>query len=99
MKPMRLQPLYDALVGSGVVDPTQQNVLPMAIADAFEALLEIEAPSDDEKRLLMECSLTLTRANFRGLGSSAQSKVIELIQDNPSFSFRPAANPTPDPIE
>ncbi|MEO0955693.1 MAG: hypothetical protein AAFY12_11920 [Pseudomonadota bacterium] len=95
MQPMKLQPLYDQLVGAGVVDPSAQGVLPMAIADAYQDLSQELTPSDEQKRLLHECCLVLIAHNFRQLRPDAQGKLIALYGDNPGFEWR--ASQTEDP--
>lgn len=98
MKPMKLQALYDALVAADVVDPDEQPVLPMAIADGYETLSKELDPTDDQKRLLFECCLMLIAHNFRSLRADAQGKQMALLMNNPGFEFRPAPE-EPDPTE
>ena len=91
MEPLKLQELYDLLVGLGEVDPSTQPVLPMAIADAFETLTEDERDlSDDEKRALYEVSLMLSRFGFRGKQAEALNTLMSVQMENPGFDFRPA---------
>lgn len=90
MKPMKLQALYDALVAADVVDPDEQPVLPMAIADGYLELSKELDPSDDQKKLLFECCVMLVAHNFRGLRPDAQGKQMALLMNNPGFEFRPA---------
>lgn len=102
MKPLKLQPLYDALVSAGKVDPSTQPVIPMAIADAFSELRLELAPTDEEKKLLFESALLLTETNFRGLRADAQGVLMALYADNPGFEWRepePAPEPAPETPE
>ena len=71
-------------------------VAPMAIADAYEALMAMETLSADDEKLLFEISLGLSSWNYRGLGSRATATMLELVELRGVDHFRPAV---PDPGE
>jgi hypothetical protein len=95
MQPMKLQPLHDQLVSNGIVDPSTQVALPMAIADAYEELSKDLELDDEKTRLLFECCLVLIAHNFRSLRADAQGKQVALLMNNPGFEWRESA-PEPE---
>ena len=97
MTPLKLQEVYDRLVGAGMV-PEGQTVLPMGIVDGFNALVAKEDRTDDETRDLFEASLLLSRVNFGGKGDEAQSILMQLMASAGDFEFRPALK-GPEPVE
>jgi hypothetical protein len=62
----------------------------MGVADAYEALVSVESPSDEQLRLLYECALLLNRAGFRGLANAALETLVSLSASHQNFDWRPS---------
>lgn len=96
---MNLRQLYYLLIDHELIDPTVRKALPLQVVDGFNALKQKQSDgtlSDDEIRLLYECSLLLTEVKYRGSGEVAQDTLRQLYADHPGFEFRVASTAAPE---
>lgn len=88
LTPMGPMDLHARLVGSPFFLDVAGHLGDNIVA-TFQGLAAAKKLTAQDKRDLFECCLYLSLANTLGVGDQARGRLLELIQKNPKFKFRP----------